>query len=175
MPKATNITIQGLQTVLEGIATPNHALFVFTGSRAIPSLRDIASQTLRHEWEGLLRRLPVQEMIPFIGEDVVFDFYIQFLTPFLPNGAYLDDINCKCQILIDKWDVKTKCVPFDMLTKYAEQQLRSAYVEGVLSADGPGMRMCVHSEKFDEFLAMFFKFNGIPSAMDTKEKHCSIS
>ena len=83
--------------VLEGIATPNHALFVFTGSSALPSLRDIRNQTLRHEWEGLLRRLPVQEMIPLVGKDIAVDFYIKCLTPYLPKGADLNVIECKCQ------------------------------------------------------------------------------
>ena len=63
---------------------------------------------------------------------------------------------CKCQDLIDKWGLNTTSVPFDMLTKYAEQQLRIAYVEGILVAEGSGMRMCVHSEKWEDFLALFF-------------------
>ena len=48
-------------------------------------------------------------------------------------------------------------MPFDMLSKYAEQQLRNAYVDGILVAEGSGMRMCVPPERFDDFLSLFFK------------------
>ena len=74
----------------------------------------------------------------------------------MPKGADLNVTECKCQDLIDKWGLNTTSVPFDMLTKYAEQQLRIAYVEGILVAEGSGMRMCVHSEKWEDFLALFF-------------------
>ena len=57
-PPPTCVTIQGLQSVLEGISTPNNALFVFTGSRDLPKLESLPSRQMRHEWEGVLRRFP---------------------------------------------------------------------------------------------------------------------
>ena len=167
VPNSTKITIQGLQSVLEGIATPNHALFVFTGSCALPSLGEMTNQPLRHEWEGLLRRLPVRETIPLVGEDVVANFYIEYLTPYLPQGADVSGIERKCEDLIDKWDLHRTSVPFDMLTKYAEQQLRTAYVQGILVAEGSGMRMCVHAGKTEDFLALFFQAEALSTWSST--------
>ena len=150
------ITIEGLQSVLEGIATPNHALFVFTGSRAVPDLKEIKNETLRHEWEGLLRRLSVREMIPVVGKDSVAEFYTSYLSPYLPSGADLGRIRGKCRVLVESWCVESTPVPFDMLGKYAEQQLRHAYVKGLLVAGGPGMHMRVPAEKFEDFVSVFF-------------------
>ena len=157
IPNPTNITIQGLQSVLEGIATPNHALFVFTGSRAVPCLDSINNQTLRHEWEGLLRRLPIRQRIPHVGKDIVEDFVINFLKPYLRIGTDLDIIRAKCQVLIDSWDVENTSVPLDMVAKYAEQQLRNAYVAGILETDNSGISMCVHPEQFQNFIRIFFR------------------
>ena len=129
---------------------------MFTGSRAVPDLKEIKNETLRHEWEGLLRRLSVREMIPVVGKDSVEEFYTSYLSPYLPSGADLGRIRGKCKVLVESWCVESTPVPFDMLGKYAEQQLRHAYVEGLLVAGGSGMHMCVPAEKFEDFVSVFF-------------------
>ena len=38
-------------------------------------------------------------------------------------------MNAKCKELLAKWTRNKKSIPFDTLSKYLEQQLRTAYVE----------------------------------------------
>ena len=57
---------------------------------------------------------------------------------------------------MEQWSQNTKSIPFDMLSKYLEHQLRTAYVAGLLVGQGLGKRMCVLPEKCDEFLQRFF-------------------
>ena len=151
------VTIQGLQTVLEGIATPNHALFMFTSSRELPLVSAFKDPTLRLEWAGLLRRFSVQEMIPLIGIELVSDYFIHCLNTYFPGGCDEVAINEKCQELMAKWSRDKKSIPFDMLSKYLEQQLRTAYVEDFFVEEGSSNRLCVLPEKSQEFMTRFFE------------------
>ena len=58
-----------------------------------------------------------------------------------------------------KWTRNKKSIPFDTLSKYLEQQLRTAYVEDFFVEEGSSNRMCVLPEKSDKFMKMFFDSN----------------
>ena len=45
----------------------------------------------------------------------------------------------KCDELVKAWSLETQRVPFDMLAKYCEQQLRNAFIEGIAVADADGI------------------------------------
>ena len=149
----TRVTIQGLQSVLEGISTPSNALFVFTGSRDLPELESLPLGPVRHEWEGVLRRLPVREMIPPIGRDVTFAFVSHFLAQYLPETAirksHFDQLE-------QVWDLgkSANVIPFDMVSKYCQHQLRDAFIDGLVVVDRDGMR--VPPEYVDSFLECVF-------------------
>ena len=84
---STRITIHGLQSVLEGITTPNHAIFVFTGSCLLPQPTHIKCEAMRAEWEGFLRRLPVREQMPLVSEDAATYYLTKSLTPYTATAA----------------------------------------------------------------------------------------
>jgi len=157
----TRVTIQGLQSVLEGIATPSNALFVFTGSRDLPLLENLTDGDLRHEWEGLLRRLPVRASIPPVSPHAALEFLSCFLASYLPAGSDAVDFGTQCDQLVKAWSFDTQPVPFDMLAKYCEQQLRDAFIRGLVVADADGMR--VPHECVGTFLEVVFDHEALSS------------
>ena len=158
----TRVTIQGLQSVLEGISTPNNALFVFTGSRDLPELESLPPGPVRHEWEGVFRRFPVREMIPAIGRDAAFAFVSHFLAQYMPEAAiqksHLDRLE-------QAWDLDKAAIPFDMASKYCQHQLRDAFIDGSLLVDRNGMH--VPLEHVDSFLECTFDTKGLRSWHDS--------
>lgn len=160
-PPPTRVTIQGLQSVLDGISTPNNALFVFTGSRDLPELESL-SPALRHEWEGVFRRFPVREMIPPIGRDVAFAFVSHFLAQYLPEAAiqksHFDQLE-------NAWDLGKQAIPFDMVSKYCQHQLRDAFIDELLLVDRDGMH--VPPECVNPFLECFFDIEHLRSWHDS--------
>ena len=132
----TRVTIQGLQSLLEGIATPRNALFMFTSSRDLPSLEDLGDRPMRHEWEGLLRRLPVRASISPVGRVAAVQFMSCFLATYLPAGSNTGIYIRQWEKLLDAWSLETQELPFDMLAKYCDQQLRDAFMEGLVGVGG---------------------------------------
>ena len=55
-----------------------------------------------------------------------------------------------------KWTWNKISFAFDTLSKYLEQQLRTAYVEDLFVEEGSSNGMCGLPEKSDKFLKMFF-------------------
>lgn len=158
----TRVTIQGLQSVLEGISTPNNALFVFTGSQDLPKLDTLPPGPIRHEWEGMLRRFPVREMIPPIGRDAAIAFVSHFFSQYLPEGAIKQ---LQVNQLEAGWDLGTEGIPFDMASKYCQHRLRDSFIEGLLVPDRNGMR--VPPEHIDLFVERAFDTSGLRSWRDS--------
>ena len=158
----TRVTIQGLQSVLEGISTPNNALFVFTGSRDLPELDPLPS-AVRDEWEGVLRRFPVREKIPSIGRDaaikIVSHFFVQFVPANAIHKSHLDQ-------LVAAWEVDgEQDIPFDMASKYCQQRLRDAFIEGLLVEGRNGL--CVPSDGIIKFVEHAFDAKSLKTWHDT--------
>ena len=135
------ITIQGLQCVLEGISTPNNALFLFTGCLPLPDAT--YSGTFAQEWIGLLRRFTVQQEIPRITLADVAEFIKNFLKPYLPPGCDISPDNSIdwFQNIRTEWFLDEQDIPFDMIAKYCEQRLRDGYVRGLIVENETGMIM----------------------------------
>ena len=130
LSQSTRVTIQGLQSVLEGISTPSNALFIFTGSQDLPMLKSMSCGAMRHEWEGLLRRFPVREMIPPIGRDDVTKVVSHFFRQFVPEGA-IEKVHI--DHLEQAWDLAVeRDIPFDMASKYCQERLRDAFIEDLV-------------------------------------------
>ena len=152
----TRVTIQGLQCLLEGIGTPNNALFVFTSSRSLPRLEDLTSEEMRHEWEGLLRRLPVRASIPPISKKAALEFFSCFLATYLPAGVDTSIPGPFAKQLVEAWSFDAQAVPYDMIAKYCEQQLRDAFIRGFVVSDGGDGHMSVPRDSVDAFLGVIF-------------------
>ena len=155
------VTIQGLQCLLEGIGTPNNALFVFTSSRDLPAeeeLKDL-SEEMRHEWYGLLRRFPegCRECIPPVSKKAALDFFSCFLATYLPTGVDTSMWESSAKQLVEAWSFDAQqAVPYDMLAKYCEQQLRDAFIRGFVVSDGGDGHMSVPRDSVDAFLGVIF-------------------
>ena len=153
----TRVTIQGLQCLLEGIGTRNNALFVFTSSRDLPRLQDLTSDEMRDEWEGLLRRLPADNPpIPPISEKAALQFFSCFLATYLPAGVDTSIPGPLAKQLVEAWPFDAQAVPYDMLAKYCEQQLRDAFIEGHVVSDGGDGHMSVPRASVAAFLDVIF-------------------
>eukprot|EP00928_Gymnodinium_smaydae_P038230 TRINITY_DN26411_c0_g1_i2.p1 TRINITY_DN26411_c0_g1~~TRINITY_DN26411_c0_g1_i2.p1 ORF type:complete len:590 (-),score=131.79 TRINITY_DN26411_c0_g1_i2:262-2031(-) len=153
------VTIQGLQNMLEGTSTPNNAIFVFTSSRALPTLVDVGmdGSEERHEWRGLLRRFPVQVQIPLMGSEQRKDFCRQFLAAYLKEpwetGSSLREL-ARWNAFEEGWARVREGVPFDMLTKYAQERTQAAYIVGMMTSLPEGCK--VKEECRERYLEMFF-------------------
>ena len=131
--KDSQVSIEGLQSLLEGISTPNSAVFIFTSSAELPALDTIEDPRLRQELQGLLRRLQCQETIPSLDLAAAKAYIRGFLRGYID----VDDWPVMCARADWKafaaawqhWDPGV-AVPFDMLSKYAEQAVRDFYVDG---------------------------------------------
>ena len=146
------ITIQGLQCVLEGISTPNNALFLFTGCVPLPDAT--CCGPFAHEWIGLLRRFTVQQEIPRVTTDDVKEFITNFFRPYFPP-LRLDDY---FETLRTEWFLDEQHIPFDMIAKYCERQVREGYVSGLIVEHDTGMKMVhvVDGDGVAAFLGMSF-------------------
>ena len=137
----TKVTIQGLQSVLEGIGTPRQSIFIITSSRDLPQLEDMTEDGMCHEWVGLLRRLSLRALIPPVSRKAAIEYLSTFLAQYVPvdpdtvvSARYKDEL---CQA----WSLETHKIPFDMLTKYLSQQLRVAFIQGVVIVDADQWRV----------------------------------
>ena len=128
------VTIQGLQSMLEGISTPNSAVFIFTSSIALPSLDQVHPLELRHELQGLLRRFQCVVSIPSLDRSTAESFMRGFLSGYVSlfhmNAMFNASEWTAFSAAWRNWEEQV-CVPFDMLSKYAEQAVRDFYVDGV--------------------------------------------
>lgn len=128
------VTIEGLQCMLEGISTPNSAIFIFTSSIELPSLEQVQSPQLRHELQGLLRRFQCVVTIPSLDKSTAESFMEGFLRGYvsLPDWDGLrTGLEWKAFAAAWRnWEAQVG-VPFDMLSKFAEQAVRDFYVDGV--------------------------------------------
>ena len=131
--KDSQVSIVGLQSMLEGISTPNNVVFIFTSSMELPRLADVVDASLRHELQGLLRRFQCVVKIPALDKATA----ESFLTGFLKGYVEVEDWEVlrtgqAWQAFAAAW-----ChwepevgVLFDMLSKYAEHAVRDFYVDG---------------------------------------------
>ncbi|CAE8645124.1 unnamed protein product [Polarella glacialis] len=119
--------------MLEGISTPNSAVFIFTSSIELPSLEDVKSPQLRHELQGLLRRFQCVVTIPPLDRSSAESFLEGFLRGYvaLPDWEALRTGPAWQAFAAAwrNWDAQVG-VPFDMLSKFAEQAVRDFYVDG---------------------------------------------
>jgi hypothetical protein len=120
--------------MLEGISTPNSAVFIFTSSIELPSVETVQSQELRRELHGLLRRFQCVVKIPSLDRRTAESFMEEFLRGyvFLPDwdglrkGSEWEAFAAEWR----NWEAEAG-VPFDMLSKFAEQAVQDFYVAGV--------------------------------------------
>ena len=93
-------------------------------------LKSMSCGAMRHEWEGLLRRFPVREMIPPIGRDDVTKVVSHFFRQFVPEGA-IEKVHI--DHLEQAWDLAVeRDIPFDMASKYCQERLRDAFIEDLV-------------------------------------------
>ena len=158
VPSSKKVTIHGLQNVMEGIATPSKSLFIFTSSVKLPDLQELQNMNIHHrqEWEGLLRRMPVQKSMPLVNPDDAKIFFDRFLSQYVGSNIANASIPGLVEPLIQCWKLKEQPAPFDMLAKYAEQQLRCAYAKELIVSGSVGSDMRVPLTKKDSFLEFFF-------------------
>lgn len=154
----SQVTIQGLQSMLEGTSTPNNAIFVFTSSRSLPDLVEVGAvgSDEQHEWRGLLRRLPVQVCIPMMGSEQRKEYCQRFLSAYLSKPW---DPNCpqerrRWSVFEKAWAQSHEGVPFDMLAKYAQERTQAAYIAGMMTSYSQGCK--VKEECRDSYLEAFF-------------------
>lgn len=132
----SSVTIQGLQQMLEGTATPNNAIFVFTSSRPLPSMQEIqAAGGEAHEWRGLLRRFPVQVQIPLMSPADRLDYCRHFLAAYLmlPWDASAPREQARWVAFEEVWSSLPDGVPSDMLGKYAQDRTQDAFIRGMMA------------------------------------------
>ena len=124
------VTIQGLQTMLEGISTPcSKVVFIITSSQPLPRKESNqftqAPMPVQLEVQGLLRRLHCID-IPSLDMDTAQTFLTQFLHSYVahPPGENMRKTFARAWC---NWEPEVG-VPFDMFTKYLEQAVRNVYV-----------------------------------------------
>lgn len=156
--RRSQVTIQGMQSILEGSSTPNNAIFVFTSSQPMPTLDQISILAAReqHEWRGLLRRLPVQVQIPVMGPDQRKEYCQRFLSAYL-NRPW--DPSCpheasRWAAFEKEWGQVRNGIPFDMVAKYAQERIQVAYIAGMLTSFPEGCK--VKDSSRETFLDSFF-------------------
>ena len=148
--------------MLEGISIPNNELFVFTGSRDLPKLDSLPAK-VRDEWEGVLRRFPVREKIPSIGRDAAIKIVSHFFAQFVPATAIQES---HLSQLVAAWEVDgEKDIPFDMASKYCQQRLRDAFIEGLLVEGRNGL--CVPANGIIKFVEHAFDAKSLRTWHDT--------
>jgi len=134
------VTIEGLQCMLEGIATPNNAVFIFTSSMDLPILEDVPCARLRAELQGLLRRFSSIVRIPPLDPATAEGFMEGFLRGYVCShdwGAVRRGQGWKgFAAAWRNWEPEVG-VPFDMLSKYAERAVRDFVVTGVSGFRAP--------------------------------------
>lgn len=156
--KKSLVTIQGMQTMLEGTSTPNNAIFVFTSSSPLPDLKQLGHIGLneQHEWRGLLRRLPVQVAIPTMGPEQRKEYCRKFLLAYL-NKPWDSDSPRELHrwLAFEKeWAQIEEGVPFDMMAKYAQERTQVSYIVGMMNSFSEGCK--VKEECREAFLDGFF-------------------
>jgi len=153
------VTIEGLQCMLEGIATPNNAVFIFTSSMNLPALEAVPCEHLRSELQGLLRRFRCIVRIPPLDRSAAEGFMAGFLSGYV---CYRD-WGAVCQGQAWKafaaawgnWEPDVG-VPFDMLSKYAERAVREFVARDVglraLQCSGRAAQPAPEDEQVQEAL-----------------------
>ena len=130
-----HVSIQGLQSMLEGISTPNSAVFIFTSSEQMPALDTVENPRLRDELKGLLRRFQCQVSIPALDKAVALKFLLGFIQGYIEvNDPEALQARPDWKTFAAAWRHWNEevAVPFDMLSKYAEQAVRDFYIDGDL-------------------------------------------
>lgn len=151
----SNVTIQGLQCMLEGTSTPNNAIFVFTSSQALPDFTG-ATEDVQHEWRGLLRRFPVQVHIPMMSANERKDYCQQFLAAYLTDpwvSTHPKEMKRWCAFE-EVWDLRRRGVHFDMFSKYLQDRTQAAYIRGLMTSCPEGCK--VRQECRDMYLDALF-------------------
>lgn len=152
------VTIQGLQSILEGTSTPNNAIFVFTSSRPLPYLVKVGARggEEQHEWRGLLRRFPVQVQIPMLGTAERQEYCRHYLSAYVKHPW--DPKSAKEQLrwadFEAAWATVENGVPIDMIAKYAQERTQTAYIGGMMTSLPEGCK--VKEECCEKYLDGFF-------------------
>lgn len=154
----SKVSIQGLQCMIEGISTPNNAIFVFTSSRTLPKLEDVV-ESHRHEWAGLLRRFPPETEIPSLDALTARAYLRNFLAAYLNTGweqrsLRTGDTGSSWDAFEAAWCFDNGSVVFDMFAKYAEKNIRDAYITGLIAVRETQCRVCEGCEQ--AFIDIFF-------------------
>ena len=130
--KRTNngVTIQGLQTLLEGISTPKGVVFIITSSAPLPTIDSTEFKNtqayMQDELQGLLRRIQCRYAIPCLDMDTANAFLSNFHNSYA-EGKPEEELLKKFAEAWCYWDEDVG-VPFDMFSKYLEQSVRKVYV-----------------------------------------------
>ena len=118
--------------MIEGISTPNIAVFVFTSSRPLAKLDAITDQHKREELEGLFRRFHCVVTIPTLNKATAEAFLLPFLNDYvpLPDEESLRKLDYwkPFEEAWCSWDEQA-AAPFDMLSKYMARAVREFYVD----------------------------------------------
>ena len=86
--KDSQVSIEGLQSMLEGISTPNNVVFIFTSSVVLPMLTAVKEESLRHELQRLLRRFQSVVNIPPLNKEAAELWLTGFFKGYVED-AYL--------------------------------------------------------------------------------------
>ena len=128
-PTRKQITIQGLQSMLEGMETPLNVLVVFTSSQKLPELDSIDKQ-FREEWRGLLRRFPYncREHIPPLSWTDARNYLSNFLKAYYPPGKFPKISNETWESVKAAWSTSDQQLPFEFFSSFAKTRLIEAFV-----------------------------------------------
>jgi len=133
------VTITGLQAVLEGISTPNNAVFIFTSSVRLPDLNSIGHEATKTEMFGFYRRIHVNRHIPPISLDVAVSFLSKYLLVYFPmlSRARIME-HPSYDSFLKGWArfSPESDVSFDAFKTYVEQCLRKYFMGSEVSFRG---------------------------------------
>ena len=78
-----------------------------------------------------------------MSKQAALNFVSCFLATYMPDGVDTSISEAKTIQLFEAWSFDAQRVPYDMLAKYCEQQLRKAFILGLVVSDGDGGYMSV--------------------------------
>ena len=128
-PSRKQVTIEGLQSMLEGMETPLNVLFVFTSSEKLPELDSIDKQ-FQEEWRGLLRRFPLKcrTHIPPLSWTDAQNYLTNFLKAYYPANRFPKISDEMWESVKATWSTSDKQLPFEFFSSFAKTRLIEAFV-----------------------------------------------
>ena len=162
-PKQKQVTIEGVQNMLEGMGTSLNVLFVFTSSERLPVLTKVPVQ-LQGEWQGLLRRFPeyCRVHIPPLSWTEARMYLLSFLATYYPPG-YSPKLADQTWTSVQKvWEAACQPFAFEFFATFAKTRLIQAFVAKKLIRKNCRYYAVIdHAGMSDNFTEWFFASDAV--------------